>query len=43
MVAGADVGHGSETASLLDLTPALTDDEDFEDLLLSGALDMLLA
>jgi hypothetical protein len=40
-VAGADVAGAAESFSLLELTPDF-DEQDFEDLLMSGALDMLL-
>jgi hypothetical protein len=36
-------GRATEAARVLDLTPAFEDEQDFEELLASGAFDMLLA
>jgi hypothetical protein len=42
-VASFESGRATEAARVLDLTPAFEDEQDFEELLASGALDMLLA
>jgi len=42
-VAASDAGRVTEAARLLDLTPAFEDEDEFEELLASGVLDMLLA
>ena len=43
ILAAADAGVALDAAHLLDLTPAFEDEDEFEELLASGVLDMILS